>query len=146
MDDQEQTWAEVRQRRGDDVFVAVVSDNNSCATGGCGASGAGCQTNAFVGLFSPAPLLKLVNVPTDIHTGDWLLLSLPRRAVFQLAALGYGLPLLMLLVGLWLGQTLAGDLGALTLGMSSLLLAWLIIGKLGLAISPTILEVKSVSA
>jgi positive regulator of sigma E activity len=62
-----------------------------------------------------------------------------------LAFLGYGLPLFALLLGLWFGQTLAGDLSALFLGMSALLMTWLVVGKLGLVIEPKILDIHVVS-
>lgn len=144
-EDQEQTWVVVRKRFQDVAFVEIVSDSQSgCATSQCGASGVGCQSNAFVGLFSSAPLLKIKDVPTEVSIGDRLFLSLPRSAVFQLAFLGYGLPLLTLLLGLWLGQSLMGDWGALAFGLCALLLTWWVIGRLGLDIEPKILEVQSV--
>lgn len=139
-DDQEQTWVVVKRRNGQDVFVEMQSDAAGCTTGHCGAGAVGCQSNAFVGLFATAPLLRLKDVPITVNEGDRLLLSLPRKAVFQLAFLGYGLPLFALLLGLWLGQTLAGDLTALFLGISALLMTWLVVGKLGLVIEPKILD------
>ncbi len=141
-DDQEQTWVVVKQKKGQDVFVEIQSDAGGCSTGHCGAGAVGCQSNAFVGLFATAPLLRLKDVPITVNIGDRLLLSLPRKAVFQLAFLGYGLPLFALLLGLWLGQTLAGDLMALLLGISALLMTWLVVGKLGLVVEPAILEVQ----
>jgi positive regulator of sigma E activity len=144
--DDEQTWVEVKHRVKDDVLVVMLSEFQGCTTGGCGASGVGCQSNVFTGLFAPAPLLKLKSVPINIRIGDRLLLALPRRALFKMAFWGYGLPLLALLIGLFFGQRLAGDWGALMTGMSALLLTWLVIGKLGLVVEPRILEIKAVIA
>jgi len=142
-DQQEHAWVIVKQRKGQDVFVEMQSDIGGCGTGHCGAGAVGCQSNAFVGLFASAPLLKLKNVPMNVTTGDLLQLSLPRAAVLQLAFVGYGIPLLLFLLGLWGGQVVAGDLGAFTLGLSGLLIAWFLIGKLGLVVEPRIVDVQS---
>ncbi len=141
--DDEQTWVEVKRRIKSDVLVAMLSELQGCATSGCGASGVGCQSNVFTGLFAPAPLLKLKSVPINIRIGDRLLLALPQSALFLMAFWGYGLPLFALLIGLFLGQSLAGDWGALMMGLSALLLTWLVIGKLGLVVEPRILEIKA---
>jgi positive regulator of sigma E activity len=65
--------------------------------------------------------------------------------VIQLAFLGYGFPLVVLLIGLWLGQTLFGDVGALFIGLSGALLTWLLMGKLKPSVVPSILEIKSIT-
>lgn len=143
--EQEKSWVVVKSKIKKDIFVAIDSDYTSCSTGHCGASGIGCQSNIFAGLFAPSPLLKLKNVPTEININDKLLLSLARQAVFRLALVGYAIPLVALLLGAWVGQTIAGDWLALLVGFSALLLTWYIVGRWGLVIEPEVLEVRTAS-
>jgi positive regulator of sigma E activity len=144
-EDSAQVWVRVKKKDNNDIYVEIITETTLCATGHCGAVAGGCQSNVFVGLFAPAPLLILRQVSINIKEGDSLLLSLPHSAVIQLAFWGYGLPLVVLLIGLWLGQTLFGDVGALFIGLSGALLTWLLMGKLKPSVVPSILEIKSIT-
>jgi len=59
--DEIKTWAVIRAVEPNGQLLLDVSDGQSsaCHTGGCGAGGLGCQTNAFARLLKRAPALKL---------------------------------------------------------------------------------------
>ena len=138
------TWAVVRAVEIDGQLLLEVSNNaqSACHSAGCGASGIGCQTNAFARLLNRAPALKL-NLPLtqSVNVGDALLLSLSQKALIQLSLMAYGVPLLALLLGMALGQGLADDLGALVLGSLLLLSSWYLVGKLNIACTPKVHDI-----
>lgn len=142
--DEVKTWAIVRAIQPDGQLLLNVSDQSAsaCHSGGCGAGGLGCQTNAFAHLLKRAPALKL-RLPTTeaLSEGDRLLLSLSQRALIRLSLMAYGLPLVALLLGMGLGQVLADDLGALLFGVGSLLSSWYMVGKLTLSCTPSVHEI-----
>ncbi len=138
------TWAVVRAVEPDGQLLLDVSDQNdsACHSGGCGAGGLGCQTNAFAHLLKRAPALKLpLSLAEGVGVGDRLLLSLSQQALMKLSLMAYGLPLLALLVGMALGQKLADDVGALMLGGAALLSSWYLVGKLSLDCTPSVHDI-----
>lgn len=142
--DEIKTWAVVRAVDQDGQLLLDVSDSaqSACHGGGCGAGGLGCQTNAFARLLKRAPALKLyLPLAESVNVGDALLLSLSQSALIRLSLMAYGVPMLALLLGLALGQEIAQDLGALLLGIFSLLSSWYLVGKLNLACTPKVHEI-----
>lgn len=143
--DEIKSWAVVRAIDADGQIVLDVTDANpsGCQTGGCGAGGLGCQTNAFARLLKRAPALKLKLSPDQsFRIGDALLLSLSQRALIRVSLMAYGMPLLALLVGMALGQFIAEDIGALVIGAFSLLSSWYLIGKLNVSCTPQVHDIK----
>lgn len=142
--DEVKTWAIVRAIQPDGQLLLEVSDGQAsgCHTGGCGAGGLGCQTNAFARLLKRAPALKLkLTLAASVNVGDALLLSLSQSALIKLSLMAYGVPLLALLVGMTLGQGVADDIGALVFGVGSLLSSWYMVGKLNMSCTPSVHEI-----
>jgi positive regulator of sigma E activity len=143
--DEVKTWAIVKAVDDQGELLLEVSENkpNSCSTGGCGASGLGCQTNAFARLLKRAPALKLsLPIEQKVNVGDVLLLSLSASALMRLSLMAYGLPLLALLFGMAIGQLLLDDKGALLFGGFALLSSWYLIGKLNIDCTPSVQDIQ----
>ena len=138
------TWAVIKAIEPDGQLLLEVSDGQAsgCHTGGCGAGGLGCQTNAFARLLKRAPALKLkLNLAESVNVGDALLLSLSQGALIKLSLMAYGVPLLALLVGMILGQGVAEDIGALVFGGGALLSSWYLVGKLNMSCTPNVHDI-----
>jgi positive regulator of sigma E activity len=141
------TWAEVTEITAKGNFVlALLEQNGSCHTGGCGASsGLGCKTNAFARLLSRAPALVLPIAHDDVHVGDRVLLRMSQHALMRLTVMAYAVPLGFMLLGMVAGQAMANDVGALCIGLFALLSSWFLIGKLTLNVSPSIVDIVHLS-
>lgn len=142
------TWAVVRAIDSDGRLRLDVSESqaSSCHTGGCGANGLGCQSNAFARLLTRPPALTLKLPATEsVSVGDALLLSLSQQALVKFSLMAYGVPLLALLVGMALGQILADDWGALCLGSLWLLSSWYLVGKLSMDAKPQVHDIQRFS-
>jgi positive regulator of sigma E activity len=136
---EDQAWVHIRKMSANALWLEVLPQIG-CGSA-CGASGVGCQTNVFSSLFHRQPMLQIpLPAGYDLSVGDTLMLSLPDHALIRLALMAYGLPLLSLLVGLWLGQTLMGDWLALGLGLTLMLLTWIMLNKLTIHVMPEIHE------
>jgi sigma-E factor negative regulatory protein RseC len=138
---QEQAMAQVVAIDNDLIEVQLLLES-SCSSGACGASGAGCQTNAFARLLTQQPKIRLPKSQDGIQIGDKLLLNLPRSALHFSLILGYLLPLVSLLIGAALGQWLSGDLLAFLLALFFVVLTWWLTGRLRLSLSPNIVKVN----
>lgn len=146
--DEIKTWAIVSAIESEGQLVLDVSESahSACHSGGCGAGGLGCQTNAFARLLKRAPALKLTLPLTEVvEVGDALLLSLSQQALIKLSLMAYGIPLVALLVGMALGQLWADDWGALCVGVLSLLSSWYLVGKLSMDAKPQVHDIYRVS-
>lgn len=144
--DQEEvvTWAIVRSVTSDGQITVEVIDDSACHTSSCGAAGLGCRTNAFAHLLKRAPALSL-HLPTHVLScGDRVQLALPQQALIRASLLAYLLPMIMLIIGMVIGQQLAGDWAAFFWGMLALLSTWYWVGKLAIDCTPRILQVQSI--
>jgi len=136
---EDQAWVHIRKITADTLWLEVLP-KSACASQ-CGASGVGCQTNVFSNLFHRQPMLQIpAPVGHELSVGDTLMLSLPEHALIRLALMAYGVPLLSLLVGLGLGQYLMGDWLALGMGLTLMLLTWIMLNNLTIHVTPEIHE------
>lgn len=138
-------WLKVVRVDGASFWAESVPDN-ACATGGCGASGAGCQTNAFARLLTKQPLLKFP-LPTHItlQVNDRVLMSLPEETLFQLTWWVYSASLLALIAGVAVGVYLSGDGLGVLLGIIALSGTWIILNRYFSRHQPQIIEVNSIT-
>ncbi len=101
-----------------------TEDTSSCS--GCQSKG-GCGTGTLSKLFSPsASRLIQIEHELSLQVGDKVLLSIDKSHLLKHSMMAYGLPLMMLLLGAWLGLWLfQSDLVSSILGLMSLGLGWL---------------------
>ena len=99
--------------------------------GGCGRchEAGGCQSVSLTRLFAQRGRGELELPLAEEHqwqAGDAVWLLWPRAALLRSAALGYGLPLLLLLAGAIVGTAAGGENGAVAGGAAGLLLGLLV--------------------
>lgn len=94
--------------------------------GGCGRchEPGGCGGQQLTQMFCSTPRQYRVRNLPGARPGDLVTVVLPAGVLSRHATLGYGLPLLGLLLGALLGQLLAGNGGALGGAGLGLVLAW----------------------
>lgn len=131
----------------DGDYVVIQSENKTgCA--GCSASG-GCGTSSLSSLFSPSVERTLrVKNRLDAKVGEQVLLSIVEQEILKHSLMAYGFPLILLILGAWLGLNFFNSdiLSALT-GFIFLFGGWLFTKKFYKPILPKlekILGVKSV--
>ncbi len=138
-------WLKVVRVDGAYFWADLVPDN-ACATGGCGASGTGCQTNAFARLLTKQPLLKFpLPAHINLQINDQVLMSLPEETLFQMTWWVYGASMLALIAGVALGVWLSGDGLGLLLGIVFLSGTWMILNRYFSRHQPQIIEVKPIT-
>ena len=93
----------------DGDFALVRKDDTGCGRchepGGCGGVNIGKM------LCSTPPVFRVLN-PEGSAVGQHVSVAIPDSAVSKGALLAYGLPLLLLLIGAFVGLGVAGDSGA----------------------------------
>jgi len=104
----EQT-ARVVRSGSDGVWVEAVED-----TGGCGACGGkGCGARRLAEVFSAKSRNFRVDTTLTLQPGDRVVVGVPEGAVLAAAGRLYGVPLILMVSGAYLGQTLfSGDWSA----------------------------------
>lgn len=103
----------------------------------CGLSRAGCTGHC--GWRRPSAQIPLawLNLPAEAGAGDHVTLAVTAGSLTRLAGWVFGMPLVALLGGAWLGERLAGpltlppDLGAATAGLGFLLAALALVARQG---------------
>ena len=120
-----------------DAEGVVTAINDSQVTvrideGGCGRchEPSGCGGQNIAKMFCGEPRLFQISNPGDSQIGDRVVLSVSDDAVRQSAALAYGLPLVALFLGAYVGLLLGGDLGAMVGAAIGVLAAWLALPRL----------------
>ena len=120
-----------------DAEGVVTATNASQATvrmdaAGCGRchEPGGCGGQNIATMFCRGPRLFSVQDAGQSQVGDRVVISVPDDAVFQSAALAYGLPLVALFLGAVVGLFIAGDLGAMVGATIGVLAAWLSLPRL----------------
>ena len=106
-------------------FVVVKAENQSgCA--GCSASG-GCGTASLSSLFAPSVERALwVENSLNAKEGDKVLLSLVESEILKHSMMAYGFPLILLMIGAWMGLNFFdSDILSAVIGLLFLLLGWL---------------------
>ena len=70
----------------------------------------------------------LVTIPGDAPVGRWIDVDMPEGQVLKASALAYVLPLILLLLGLWIGSLIFAQeaLWAVT-GIACMLLSWFVL-------------------
>lgn len=113
-----ETPARITRLEGGSAWV-VSAAPSSC--GACGGKGCGSSLFARV-LHADEPEYRVEN-PIGAGVGEAVVVGLPDGALLGAAALGYLVPLLLLLFGAGVGQQFAGELGAIAGGLAGLGLA-----------------------
>lgn len=142
MADDVTAWAVVTAVTADGHVTIEVSDDSACATASCGAAGLGCRTNAFAHLLKRAPALHLHLPNEQLVIGDRLLLALSQNTLTKASLLAYLLPMLLMLIAMFAGQSLAGDLAALFWGLFALVSSWYLVGKFVTGVQPRVLSIE----
>lgn len=114
-----ETLARVVRVEGDSAWVEVQAPT-SC--GACGGRGCG-SSSVFGQLFRVRPASYPVNNPIDAQVGDSVIVAVPEGELLHSALRGYGVPLLLLLLGAVAGLALAGELGSIVGAVLGLALA-----------------------
>jgi len=108
----------------EDEYVVIKPENQSgCA--GCSASG-GCGTSSLSSLFSPSVerTLRIKN-SLNAKVGQQVLLSIVENEVLKHSLMAYGFPLLLLMLGAWLGLNfLNSDILSALAGFVFLFIGW----------------------
>jgi sigma-E factor negative regulatory protein RseC len=116
----EQT-VEVIKTASDGIWVQAV-EPSGCGT--CG--GQGCSSRRIAELFQRKPRLFLVDCDLSLAPGDRAIVGIVKGSVLKSAWRVYGVPLILMLAGALLAQTLQpGDGSALTGMLLGGLLGWL---------------------
>lgn len=124
-----ETLARVVRVEGDSAWVEVQAPT-SC--GACG--GRGCGSSAVFGqLFRARPASYPVNNVIDAKVGDSVIVAVADGELLRAALRGYGIPLLLLLVGAVFGLALAGNAGSIAGAVLGLLLGALSMQRVGVA-------------
>lgn len=96
----------------------------SKAPSSCGAcAGKGCGSSTFSRFWHPDEPEYRVDNPIGAAAGDAVVVGLPDGALMRAALASYAMPLILVLSGAGLGNTLYGELGAVGGGLAGLLLA-----------------------
>jgi len=106
----------------DGEYAVVRMDETGCGRchepGGCGGQNIG-------KMFCSAPRVFRVLNPKKATIGARVMIAIAEGAVRRSAAFAYGLPLLALFSGVFIGSTIAGEPGAIVGAISGLVLAWM---------------------
>lgn len=130
-----ETLARVVRVEGESAWVEVEAPT-SC--GACGGRGCG-SSSVFGQLFRVRPASYPVNNPIAAKVGDSVIVAVADGELLRAALRGYGLPLLLLLVGAMLGLALAGNVGSIAGAVLGLLLGALSMRRVG-AVRPSIVR------
>lgn len=117
----EQT-AEVIKTASDGIWVQAV-EPSGCGT--CG--GQGCSSRRIAELFQRTPRHFLVDCDLALAPGDRIVVGIAKGSVLKSALRVYGLPLVLMLAGALLAQTLLPGDGPAVIGMLlGGMLGWLV--------------------
>ena len=108
-------------------------------TAGCASCGQG--SSCGVGKMAAGRPATLLTVPVsgDIRAGDVVIVGLPENRLTLSALMGYLFPAFAMLLGAWLGSTLAESDAATALGAIAGFLAALVVARIAIAIMPTLM-------
>ncbi len=108
-------------------------------TAGCASCGQG--SSCGVGKMAAGRPATLLTVPVsgDIRAGDVVIVGLPESRLTLSALMGYLFPAFAMLLGAWLGSTLAESDAATALGAIAGFLAALVVARIAIAIMPTLM-------
>lgn len=103
---------------------AWVEARESGTCGSCGSGG--CSTRRLADLFGRRERAFPVKNTIDARTGDQVVIGIPAGALWQSAFRLYGLPLILMLLGAFLGQHLGGDLASMMAAIAGLGMAFVL--------------------
>ncbi len=122
-------------------FIVVKSEAKSGCSG-CSATG-GCGTASLSTLF--APLIErnlLVKNDLNAKVGDKVLLSMVESDLLKHSIMAYGVPLILLMIGAWLGlEFFNSDIVSAILGFIFLILGWLFTKFIYKAVLPKVEQI-----
>lgn len=124
-----ETLARVVRVEGDSAWVEVEAPT-SC--GACGGRGCG-SSSVFGQLFRARPASYPVDNTIDAKVGDSVIVAVADGELLRAALRGYGIPLLLVLVGAMIGLALAGNTGSIVGAALGLLLGALSMNRVGAA-------------
>lgn len=120
----------------DGIWVQAIEPAGGCAS--CG--GQGCSTRRLAELFQRKPRHFLVDCDLSLSPGDRIVVGIADGSVLRSAFRGYGLPLLFMLLGALLAQTVQpGDASAVVGMLLGGVLGWLT-ARGGRAVRPVVLR------
>lgn len=116
-----ETKGTVTALEGDYALVSI----NGEGCGRCREPG-GCGGSNLSQMLCVSPKVYRVLNPGRAKVGDAVTIVVGDRALFRSALVGYGLPLLGLFLGAFLGLRLVSELGAMIGAACGLLLSWIV--------------------